>query len=124
MKKLLILLSGIVIFSGCYYDKADQLYPSTTAGPCDTSNIAFTKDIIPILQSKCATAGCHDATTKQNGYSLGTYDGAKLAVDDGKLVGCVRWDNGFIQMPQGMPKLDECSINKIVRWVNQGAQNN
>jgi hypothetical protein len=27
-------------------------------------------------------------------------------------------------MPYGSPKLDDCDINKIISWVNNGAQDN
>lgn len=123
MRKIIGVFACALIFTGCYYDKYDKLYPSATT-TCDTTTVTFTADILPIMNAKCATAGCHDSQTKQNGYDMGTYAGVKMVVDDGKLVGCIRWDNGFLPMPQGMTKVDDCSINKIVRWVNQGALNN
>lgn len=123
MRKIIGVFACALIFTGCYYDKADQLYPSPTT-TCDTTTVTFAKDILPIMNTKCATAGCHDNQTKQNGYDMGTYEGVKMVVDDGKLIGVTRQDAGYLPMPQGMAKLDECSINKIVRWVHLGAQNN
>lgn len=123
MKKVLVTCIGILALAGCYNDKADQLYPSNTTG-CDTTNVSFTTDILPTLQQKCATSGCHDATTLQSGYDFSKYGGAKLAVDNNKLLGVIRWESGFSQMPKAMPKLDDCTIAKITRWKNQGANNN
>ncbi len=123
MKKLLILFLGVVAFSGCYYDKEDQLYPKPPGNICDTTTAAFTKDVLPVMQQKCATSGCH-ATTAPTGYNLSNYEGVKVAVNDGKLLGSIRHESGFSQMPKGMPKLDNCSISKIARWVNLGALNN
>jgi hypothetical protein len=123
MKRIFALCIGIVALAGCYNDKADQLYPSNT-NSCDTATVSFAADIAPVLQQKCATSGCHDATTIQSGYNFANYSGAKLAADNKRLLGAIRWESGFSQMPKGMPKLDDCSINKITRWVNQGAQQN
>lgn len=123
MKKLLVLFVSITAFSGCYYDKEDQLYPKT-AGGCDTTSATFIANVLPVMQQKCATAGCHDAIVKQSGYDLSSYDGVKKCATDNKLIGVIRQSSGFAIMPKGMPKLDDCTINKIARWVNLGALNN
>ena len=123
MKKLLITCIGVLALAGCYNDKAEELYPSNAAA-CDTATVSFTTDILPILQQKCATSGCHDVTTIQSGYDFSKYSGAKLSVTNNKLLGVIRWESGFSQMPKAMPKLDDCSINKITRWINMGANNN
>lgn len=122
MKKILAFCIGVIALSSCYNDKADQLYP--VAGGCDTTTATFAKDVLPVMQQKCATSGCHDATTKQSGYNLGTYLDVKQCVADMQLLGVIRQTSGFKAMPQGAPKLDDCTINKITRWVNLGAQNN
>ncbi len=123
MKKLLILFLGVVALSGCYYDKEDQLYPSPTGSSCDTTTATFAKDVLPVMQQKCATSGCH-ATTAPTGYNLSDYAGVKAALDAGRFLGAIRHDAGYSQMPKGMAKLDDCSIKKITRWVNLGTQNN
>lgn len=122
MKKILAFCIGVIALSGCYNDKADQLYPST--GGCDTTTVKYAADIQPILQSKCATSGCHDAATKASGYELSTFAGVSATVNSGRLMGAIRQESGYKAMPQGASKLDECSINKIGRWINLGAQNN
>lgn len=123
MKKLVAVFAASLIFTGCYFDKADQLYPSNTVG-CDTTTSTFITNVLPVMQQSCATSGCHDATTKQSGYNLATYAGVKMALDDGKLLGSIKQETGYSAMPKGMAKLDDCSIAKITRWVNLGAQNN
>lgn len=122
MKKLLAFCIGVIALSGCYNDKADQLYPATTG--CDTTTATFLTDVMPVMQQKCATSGCHDAATKSYGYDLSTYTGVKICVDDNRLLGAIRQESGYKAMPQGMSKLDDCTIKKIARWVNLGAQNN
>lgn len=108
--------------AGCYNDKYDQLYPTGTA-VCDTTTVSYAADVQPILTAKCNTAGCHDATAS-GGYTLTTHAGAQTAAGSGKLLGSINWTAGFSAMPKNLPKLSDCEINKITRWVNQGALNN
>ncbi|OSZ79092.1 hypothetical protein CAP35_12825 [Chitinophagaceae bacterium IBVUCB1] len=123
MKKLMILFFGVMALSGCYYDKENELYPSPTGGGCDTTTSTFSSNVLPVMQQKCATSGCH-ATTLPTGYNLSNYEGVKTAVTEGKLLGSIRHQSGFSAMPKGSAKLDDCSINKIARWVNLGMLNN
>lgn len=120
--KLAAIVLPVVLAAGCYNDKYDKLYPT---GPvaCDTTTVSFSADIMPVLSAKCNNAGCHDVTAS-GGYNLATYAGAQLAVTNGRMIGSVTWTAGFSAMPKGMPKLTDCEINKMRRWVNQGAQNN
>jgi hypothetical protein len=129
MKKLLILLTAVVVaLAGCYNDKYTELYPEPTKGgggsgtTCDTSNVTFSQTIKPILDSKCATAGCHDAATLAGGYNFTVYGGARAARS--RMVGAITWAPGHSQMPKGMNKLGDCDIAKITKWVNDGAQDN
>lgn len=122
MRRLAAILC-VLAFTGCYNDKADQLYPKVNTGGCDTTTVTFT-DIKPIFTNSCALSGCHDAATPSNGYNFATYDGAKMSVDNGRLLGSIRHESSFSIMPKGLAKLDDCAINKITRWVNLGALNN
>lgn len=123
MKKI-IAAACLLILAGCYNDKQDKLYPLSTSIVCDTTNVTFGKDVLPILTKNCITSGCHDATAS-GGYDLRSFDGASAAVaNDNQLVKSVTHDPSVVPMPQNLPKLSDCDINKIVRWVNLGAQNN
>lgn len=60
-KNILILMaSALLVLSGCYYDIEEELYPGSGGGlACDTTGVTFPVDIMPILNSQCATSGCH-----------------------------------------------------------------
>lgn len=123
MKKLFVVL-GMVIIAGCYNDKADQLYPTVKIG-CDTTVVTFAATVGPILKDKCATSGCHDAATKESGYDYSSYNATWTAnTTNGKLIGTITHNPNFVPMPYNLQKMDDCSINKIVRWVHLGALNN
>lgn len=123
MKRILFALFGIALLSGCYFDKEDKLYPKPTTPTCDTTTATFTGTVLPIMMQSCATSTCHDAVSQSGGYDLTNYAGVKMSVDDGKLIGCIRQDQGYDAMPKSANKMDDCSINKIARWVHLGAKN-
>ncbi len=122
MKRTFLALVGLALFSGCYFDKEDKLYPKVT-NTCDTTTVSFAMTVMPIMNKSCATPTCHDRTSQSGGYDLTNYEGCKMAVDDGKMIGCIRQDQGYDAMPKSAAKMDDCSINKVVRWVNLGAKN-
>ena len=45
-------------FSSCYYDNNEELYGTIN---CDTVDISYTADILPILENACLT--CHNTTS-------------------------------------------------------------
>ncbi|MGC4057612.1 MAG: hypothetical protein QM743_05745 [Chitinophagaceae bacterium] len=101
----------------CYKDNKETMYPPL--GACDTTNTTWSADIQPMVQASCAKSGCHDASASA-GINLTTYSGAKSIVDDGRFLRVI--EDG--SMPQGASKWDDCSINKLRRWINNGASNN
>jgi hypothetical protein len=120
--KVLLAVTAIAFFSGCYNDKFEELYPLGGV-VCDTTVVSFATDLKPILNAKCNTAGCHNSAST-TGYDLTTYDGVKAVADNGRLLGSINWTTGFSAMPKSLPKLSDCEISKFTRWVNQGKLNN
>lgn len=118
-----ILLTVIIGFaySGCIYDKAELVYPQPPV--CDTVNMKYSTDIVPILTANCYV--CHGGTASNSGGRK--FDSHALLmnyVNNGKLVLAVSHLPGATPMPFQLPKLPECTINKIKAWVDRGAPNN
>lgn len=115
MKKLLYILvaASTIAISGCYYDKEEELYPNSVgSGSCDTTSQTYTSNIKSIIDSRCATSGCHVAGAQSP--DLSTYQGlvnniarVKVRAIDEK------------SMPSAAP-LPACEINKITAWINAG----
>ena len=97
---------------------------------CDLSNIAFTKDIKPIIDQHCIS--CHNDSTGQ--IFLGDYESIKKTSDhsliiDGDTVDLVKsvmhlYPDSLEGKNMPYVKMDDCSINKIKTWVDAGAPNN
>jgi mono/diheme cytochrome c family protein len=89
---------------------------------CDTTLVSFTNDVKPIFDTYCIT--CHGSNNPNAGVSLISYNGASVVAKTGKLLGVVKWINGFLMMPLGGNQIPECDINTISAWINQGVANN
>ncbi len=105
-------------FTGCYRDKEEILYPGSTAAvDCVTINAKFSTDIYPLISSKCATSGCHDATAS-GGLIFQNYNQINAKKDRINIRALVEKS-----MPPTGP-LPSADINKIKCWIDGGALNN
>jgi hypothetical protein len=125
-RKIIFCTAAILIFfiflQGCYYHKADQVYPSTC--DFDSTNVHFSVEITKILDANCKS--CHNGTASISGIDLYDYNViSALALDGnftyGTLLSAVMHEGGAPFMPQGGAKLQDCEINKIAAWVHNGA---
>ncbi len=121
----LCILVGLIFFEGCFYNKADQQYPST--GSCDTTNVRYSVEIKSILDANCKS--CHNGSSSISGIDLYNYPTISALALDGKftygtLLSAVMHKGGAPFMPQNGPMLQDCDINKIAAWIHSGAQNN
>ena len=89
---------------------------------CNTDNATYSQTVVPILQAWCYS--CHSGSSPSGSIRLDSYSSVKLKVDDGKLVGSIRHDSGYLPMPDGGGKLPNCEISQIEKWVADGAPNN
>lgn len=125
ISKFLFPLTLILIgLQACYYDVEEELYPSN--GGCDTTNIALSSKVKPILQGRCYA--CHSAANAGaagGGINIETYANLKAQVDNGKLLKSIKHEAGASAMPKGSSaKIDACEILIIEKWVAKGAPNN
>jgi len=115
----LVLLLVLGIFTACYYDSEEKLYPDSTP-VCDTTGITFSETILPVLQSNCFSChGAADYLTNGGGVNLEDMPTLNLYAGEGILLGAISHDTGFSPMPKGRAKLDSCSILKIKIWIDE-----
>jgi hypothetical protein len=105
-----------LIYSSCYWDNAEELYPDS--GNCDTSDLSYPDVIKPIIDLNCAVSNCHVAGTGNPDFT--SYAGLKAAVDNGSVM-----DRVVVKkdMPPSGP-LSSCNIAKIEAWIEIGAPSN
>jgi len=108
-----------MIMKGCYYDIESDLYQGTN---CEAATTTSFTDVITILNKYCNS--CHSGTSASGGIRLDQYNYVKTYVDNGKLMGSIKWTSGYSPMPQNSSKLSTCDIDKIQAWITAGALNN
>lgn len=120
MRILLFFFMSLIIISGagCYYDKEELLYAGTATVDCTTVVAKFAADINPIIQSKCATTGCHSSAAAAGGSVLVTY--AQIA---GQVTRIMQRAVVEKTMPTSGPLLP-AEIAKLKCWISSGALNN
>ena len=123
-QKILLVGMVLIFFSACYYDKKDQVYPQVIVTTCDTTNVTYSTTVTGILNANCISCHGSSANSLGGGIVLNTYATLKPYVTNGNLVNSILQNGKVPSMPLNMPKIDDCSINKIVAWVNNGAINN
>jgi hypothetical protein len=99
------------IAQGGYNNRCDS------AG-CDSLNVTYTSTINPIIQLWCI--GCHSGSKPGGNILLETYDQVVAAANSGKLMGAIRWESGFAQMPKAGGPLSPCNIDLFEKWIRTG----
>ncbi len=96
--------------------------PTPGSKGCDTTNITYSKTIVPIFKYNCY--GCHSLPQPQGNLDLTEYVNVKKKVDEGRLLGAITHSVGFVPMPSKDIKLNDCYITQIRKWIESGAPNN
>ena len=117
---LVILIVICLVQSGCYYDKHDVLNPATFS--CDTAIVTYSGTVNPIITANCT--GCHSGTNAPLNINLDLYATVNMQALNGKLLGTITHSQGFSPMPKNAPRLNDCNIARIKKWIDAGAPNN
>ncbi len=91
-------------------------------GGCDTTNVSYSLQIVPILQENCYA--CHKGPGASSGIDFSNYGAFKGWAGSGYVIGDLTAAPGFTPMPYGLPSLSSCEINTILAWIHQGTPDN
>jgi hypothetical protein len=122
-----VITAPIIGLQSCY--KVATVVPDNKVEVTEPVN--FSKDIVPILDSKCNISGCHNAGGTKPDLSA---DKAFSSLDNGGYININDPENSDIYlwltgkkgsvMPPGGPNNPD-NLNELIKaWVKQGAQNN
>ena len=113
-----MVITVVSTMAGCVYVKKDLITTNCNLPP----TVSFATDVTPILQSNCYS--CHSTASNITGVLLENFNEVSLYVQNGRLLGTITHASGYIPMPDGAAKLDDCSIAAIKNWIDNGAPNN
>jgi len=119
----ILLLSALGLVAGCSKTNEEALLLEANYQElCTQDTISFHEHVAPIIAFNCMP--CHNASQASGTIVLETYADISGLAASGTLLGVVRHEPGFLQMPKDKPKLRECEIRALEVWVNQGTLNN
>lgn len=104
----------IALLPHCYYDSEEYIYGKTR---CDTTNIGYANDISVIMNQYCNS--CHNQNSPSGNVITNNYTNLFQIASNGRL-----WQTTSSGSMPKSGKLDECTINKIKAWIDDGAKNN
>jgi uncharacterized membrane protein len=103
--------------------------PGQTSAPAAASQVSFSKDVLPILQSRCVS--CHGGEKTSNGLKMTSYAELMAGSKNGPVVVASDANSSVMikailagKMPKRGPKLLPDQIQVLVDWINGGALNN
>lgn len=114
-----IVIACMAIVYSCVNDKG-KLPPKAepiATNACDS--IRYTNGIKAIIDANCATSGCHDNTTKQNGFDFSLYATVQSQVSNGRIMARAIDANPTPMPPSG--KLSQSKLDSLKCWIEKGA---
>jgi len=126
---LLLILIGSITFFSCTYRKLN-------IEPCEgiiPDTVSFNADILPVFRSYCSTSGCHSGSQPEGNLNLeDSVAYSQLHTPGRGYINTTKPEisvlyTQMISTTQPMPptgNLDDCRINLVLKWIEQGAINN
>lgn len=129
LASLFLIITFVFVFQTCKHDYILILPTEPPPNGADTL-ICFESEVLPIFQSNCAIAKCHDAQTHEEDIVLDNYNNImKEGIKKGDAYASKIYTVLFKSDPEErmppdpyLPLPDYAKI-LIGRWINQGAQN-
>lgn len=113
-----LLLFSACVFAACSKSSSGGTGGGGTVNACDGVNAKFAANVLPLIQTKCATnSGCHASGSVNSGGVLTSH--ALISAKAGAIKSAVNAGT----MPQG-GSLTSAEKAIIACWVDGGALNN
>ena len=131
IQRLFLLIIGLLFcVLGCARDRAHVLIPDHISPPMEVHEtvdveVSFKQNILPILTSRCALAGCHVADGP-DGLDFRTYESFIAGGEDGPVFIPGHAEESEVveeivsgNMPPKGPPLSDTEIQLFIDWINQ-----
>ncbi|MCC5917220.1 MAG: hypothetical protein JJU02_07815 [Cryomorphaceae bacterium] len=115
MKKSILFLLIPITMTFCSKDDDDN---GNGNGNCETENLTYVDDIKPIVDANCAISGCHNSSTYGD---FRQYENIRDVALSGVMETRITMPESNAQSMPPTGKLDNCTIDKLIAWANDGA---
>lgn len=135
LSTVVLMFAGILLLSACGTQSASaNVNPAAApqiqgSAGSSSSNVSFSKDVMPILQNSCIN--CHGGQKTEKGLDMTSYNALMAGSQRGAVVVPGNAANSsFVHlvvngnMPKRGQKLSADQIQILTDWVNAGALNN
>ena len=129
MKKQLIPIIITIFLVSAYVILQSGQIPMAQLEAIPQANISYSKDIYPILESRCGK--CHMGSFTSENLNMETYDSLMAGSQNGAVIVAGNAKESLLarkilkgEMPKRGPKLTPAQVQIIIDWINAGAPNN
>lgn len=111
----------LALFAGMISCKKTDSTDYAAIATCTGTTPTYNNDVASILNSNCASSGCHNSGSAKAGIKLDTYANASDEFKNNKknLI-AVHHGSGVDAMPKGASQLSSTIINQLDCWVKNG----
>jgi len=130
IKNVTYLFCLLMITISCSYEKLEPA-SKTECEPIDT--VSFSRNIIPIFNQHCNGSGCHSGTNPAGNLNLEASQAyAQLMNSSSGYIDTINPRYSVLHASMNsssnpMPpsgKLDKCTLDRVLKWIQQKAKNN
>ena len=107
------IVGGTSVFTQCKKEEVKLFDCAGTAA-------SYATNVKTILDNNCATAGCHNASSRRAGYDLSSYAASVTSGGNKAFLGSIQHISGYSPMPDGGAKLSEADVKTLSCWVQNG----
>ena len=129
MKKQLIPIIITIFLVSAYVILQSSQIPMAQLEAIPQANISYSKDIYPILESRCGK--CHMGSFTSENLNMETYDSLMAGSQNGAVIVAGNAKESLLarkilkgEMPKRGTKLTSAQVQIIIDWINTGAPNN
>lgn len=116
---ILFVVYWIINSTSCTFLNEEELFKDIE---CDTINVSYS-DLTYIFTGICTN--CHNEVfSYRDGIMMDSYIRVKSSINTGLVLPAINHAEGVPRMPNGMPKLSTCELDKIKAWINAGMVEN
>ena len=132
-KGLILVLIMVSLLIGSCTHAPIQYFDNTpvVSNSCSADTVYFQNEILPLLNSTCATTGCHNAVSAKHDVVLTDYNsvmhtgGINLALpSESKIYKVLLKSNDERMPPSPAQAWTSSQANRLLTWISQGAINN
>jgi hypothetical protein len=118
MKKILLATTILTLTYSLWSCSSSSKEDEKTTPKTLCDSVTYAAMVKPLLSKSCNQTGCHSSGA--GGVDLRTYNTAREATENGKLISCIKHEASVPAMPQGAAKLSDREISIMECWKSKG----